>query len=117
MYIYTYDPYDEASNVGINTDMVNDYGDEEDEPILYVSYQETSDAIVNDEEEIHTTQMAFLSHIVIDKLGYDIVLVTEDCEVLFDRSFTKHIPPNLYNNFYYMLDLYKIGELFEEYNY
>lgn len=95
-----------------------------DNPILYVpligkefivldTYADVTDAIVNNEKEIYTTQLHFLSHLWI-KAGYDIYLYNNYDVVKFDEGYLELINAS-YNPlpYYYMISLYTIGELYQ----
>ena len=95
-----------------------------DDPIMYLpligkefmvldTYADVTDAILNNQKEIYTTQIHFLSHLWI-KAGYDIYLYNNYEVVKFDEEYLEVIDAS-YNplSYYYMISLYTIGELYQ----
>lgn len=79
-----------------------------DTDFLYHDYIETSNAIIRGDKVIRTLQLAFMSHAFINA-GWNIIIVDKGYEIEFTPEHVVGWP----KNFYHMLDLWKIGELYQ----
>ena len=82
--------------------------------VLY-TYEEFADAISCFEEQIFTTQIVALSHVFI-RLGYDIYLYDNSNIIKFGEVYLELLEeerPIQSYGYYYMLDLYRLGELYQ----
>ena len=82
--------------------------------ILY-TYEEFADAISHFDKQIFTTQIIALSHMFI-RLGYDIYLYDNNSIIKFGEDYLKLLEYEQSiqtYGYYYMLDLYKFGELYQ----
>jgi len=82
---------------------------------ILCTYDAFADCITNNVKIIYTTQLAALSHIFI-RIGYDITLYDNDFVINFGEDYLNSIKigaPSEFHNFYYMQDMYRIGELYQ----
>ena len=82
--------------------------------ILY-TYEEFADAISCFDDQIFTTQIIALSHVFI-RLGYDIYLYDNSNIIKFGELYLELLEeeqPIQSYGYYYMLDLYRLGELYQ----
>lgn len=76
--------------------------------IFCFDYSSTADALANFANEIHTTQMCFLSTTMFI-LGYRIYIYNTDQELMYEIK-SKNFDRMAYEP-YDLLDMYRIGEL------
>ena len=80
---------------------------------VYASYDDTNDALKRGDKLVCTMQVFFLSHLWI-KAGYDIFLYVDGCTVIFDDEYVNMMGLNEWPvSYYYMQDLFRIGELYQ----
>lgn len=79
-----------------------------DNDFLYHDYRETAEAIARGDKIIRTLQMDFMSHAWI-KAGWDIVIIDNGYEIEFKPEHVVGWPMD----YYYMLNLWKVGELYQ----
>lgn len=81
--------------------------------VLLITYDEVSRAIQEDRKKIYTTELMFLSHLWI-KAGWDIILYDNKYVIKFDDNYIDLIGArNTPMSYYYMLELYRSGDLYQ----
>lgn len=78
------------------------------QPYICCTYDETAKAIANGDDEVHTFQLAFMSHLFI-RAGYDLHIMDHNYDFTFTEEWMNKFPNT---DFYAMFNLWKMGELY-----